>query len=87
MLRGLSNDSQSAHLRTTPLQKEISGYEHFKEGSCRLFEQAEIDRWNAMFAAEREQQAFAVEGGPPRAALVRGSGGGGMRLDCCLLHL
>lgn len=32
----------------------ITGYDHFKDNAhCALFEQAEIDRWNAMFAAER----------------------------------
>lgn len=51
----------------------ISGYDHFKDGQCRLFEQAEIDRWNAMFAAERAAEAGAgAAGGAPM--LVSGWG-------------
>jgi len=55
---------------------EIAGYEHFREGGCRLFEQAEIDRWNAAFAAEREAEGFQVNArqlGGPGAALPPGA--------------
>lgn len=38
-------------------RKVIHGYEHFREGACTLFDQAEIDRWNAMMAA-REGPAW-----------------------------
>jgi hypothetical protein len=44
-----------------PLQV-ISGYDHFRESRCNMFDQEEINRWNAMMMWEG-QRAQEVEMG------------------------
>jgi hypothetical protein len=36
----------------------ISGYDHFRESRCNMFDQEEINRWNAMmmWGGERAQE-------------------------------
>eukprot|EP00850_Spirogloea_muscicola_P019944 SM000203S06120 [mRNA] locus=s203:26648:29899:+ [translate_table: standard] len=36
--------------------KAIPGYEHFREGSCVLFEQEEIDRWNTLHGVPAREE-------------------------------
>ena len=49
----------------------IAGYDHFGAGACRLFEQDELDRWQAQVAADEAAEAAFWGGG--------GGGGGGFR--------
>lgn len=40
-------------------ERRIEGYDHFRTGGCRLFEQSETDRWNR--AMWENQRAHEVE--------------------------